>query len=252
MNQRIEEIKKILLAEKKADVVDLSERLSVSEVTIRKDLTMLEQHGFLLRRYGGAVLAEYPHLVVSALQKEKVLPTEKEAIATLAAELIGDGENLFLDAGSTNLALARKLRKRNLQVVTNSLSIASELLDDPEVVVEMIGGSLRKTSCALVGPRSCRALDDIRVDKVFLGCSGFDPKRGFSSENAVEAETKRRVLECGGLRIILADHSKFTRAAFANFARFDDIDMVVTDRKLAADSASVLRNHQIKIKFGKL
>ena len=83
----------------------------------------------------------------------------------------------------------------------------------------------------MVGPRACKALENIRVDKVFLGCSGFDPALGFSSQNAVEAETKQRMLKCAPEIIVLADHSKFSRPAFANFARLDEITSIITDKK---------------------
>jgi DeoR family transcriptional regulator, fructose operon transcriptional repressor len=82
-----------------------------------------------------------------------------------------------------------------------------------------------------VGPRTCKALETIRVDKAFLGCSGFDPELGFSSENAVEAETKQKMLRCASEIIILADHTKFSRPAFANFAKLDEITGIITDKK---------------------
>ncbi len=249
MNERFERILDILLKEKKISVGELSSRLGVSEVTIRKDLTELENQGRLLRRYGGAIPAENPQQVVSHLKRISQQQDEKHRIAKFAASLINDGENILLDAGSTILALARELHGRELRVVTNNLAVASELLPDEKVIVELIGGTLRKASGALVGPWACRALETIRVDKVFLGCSGFDLKLGFSSENAVEAETKQKMLNCAPEIIVLADHTKFTRPAFANFARPDQISSIITDKKLPEDISRNLRKSKIKINF---
>ncbi|MFA6292983.1 MAG: DeoR/GlpR family DNA-binding transcription regulator [Victivallales bacterium] len=231
MDKRFERILDILLKEKKITVGELSERLGVSEVTIRKDLTELEKQGRLLRRYGGAVPAENPQQVVSHLKRVSQQQEEKRRIAKFAASMIKDGENILLDAGSTILALAKELHGRELRVVTNNLAVANELLSEDGIVVELIGGTLRKASGALVGPRTCKALETIRVDKAFLGCSGFDPKLGFSSENTVEAETKQKMLGCAPEIIVLADHTKFLRPAFANFAKLDEITKIITDMK---------------------
>ena len=232
MDRRFERILDILLKEKKISVGELSSRLGVSEVTIRKDLTELEKQGRLLRRYGGAVPAENPLQVVSHLKRVSQRQDEKHRIAKCAAAMIKDGENILLDAGSTILALAKELHGREIRVVTNNIAVVNELVGDEKISVEVIGGTLRKASEAMVGPRACKALENIRVDKVFLGCSGFDPALGFSSQNAVEAETKQKMLKCAPEIIVLADHTKFSRPAFANFAKLDEITKIITDKKL--------------------
>ncbi|MEA2012087.1 MAG: DeoR/GlpR family DNA-binding transcription regulator [Verrucomicrobiota bacterium] len=233
MKKRLEAIKSILLKEQKIYVDTLSTRLFVSKVTIRKDLSHLEKAGFLFRRYGGAILAENSQEVISHLQKRTINYDAKEQIAECAIRHIKDSSNIFLDAGSTPLLLARKLSGyEDLLVVTNSLPIANILTSQEGVAVELTGGSLRKTSGALIGPATNKMLNErIRVDKVFLGFSGFDIYRGFSSENAIEAETKHAALACSREVILLGDHTKFKRPAFANFASFEDIDRLITDRK---------------------
>ena len=245
MDRRFERILDILLKEKKISVGELSSRLGVSEVTIRKDLTELEKQGRLLRRYGGAVPAENPLQVVSHLKRVSQRQEEKRRIAKFAASMIKDGENILLDAGSTILALAKELHGREIRVVTNNIAVVNELVGDEKISVEVIGGTLRKASEAMVGPRACKALENIRVDKVFLGCSGFDPALGFSSQNAVESETKQRMLKCAPEIIVLADHSKFSRPAFANFAKLDDITGIITDKK---PDENILKSIKIKKK----
>lgn len=247
MNNRHERIKEILLEKKRVEVNELSDKLGVSEVTIRKDLDELENQGFLLRRYGGAILAENPHHVINYLKKIDLAREEKQKIAQSALSIIKEDENIFLDAGSTTLELAHLLSRFRLRVVTNSLPISDVLADTENIVLDIVGGTLRKASGALIGPRTCKALDGIFVDKLFLGCSGFDVNRGFSSENAVEAETKNKLLSCSGTRIILADHEKFERPAFANFAGLDEIDMVITDRKLSDVVNKTFKKHNIKV-----
>ena len=251
MTQRHDIIKEILANEKRVEVTALSKRLDVSEVTIRKDLTDLELHGFLVRRYGGAILAENPQQVVEVSRKHLLAATEKQYIASCVANLIEDGENILLDAGSTTLFIAKELINRDVRIVTNSLAIANEFLSAKgDARVEMIGGSLRFSSGALVGSRAKEALESLRVDKVILGCSGFDETLGFSSENIIEAETKKAMLACGGQKIIVADNSKFTRPAFAPFALSSEIDMVVTDKKIDKEVSNILRSNDVTIKIG--
>ncbi|MHC4887337.1 MAG: DeoR/GlpR family DNA-binding transcription regulator, partial [Planctomycetota bacterium] len=174
MAENLEEIRQILLNEREAKVVDLSQRLNLSEVSVRKHLSELERQGVVVRRYGGAILIENPQDVKSTCAKQSIRPDEKRAIARAAVDLIQDGENILLDTGSTMLALAGLLHNRSVRVVTNSIAIADELTQAPDVTVEVVGGSLRKVSGALIGPRAVAALGEIRVDRAFIACSGFD------------------------------------------------------------------------------
>jgi DeoR/GlpR family transcriptional regulator of sugar metabolism len=253
LKTRRDYIKEILLEEKRVEVSELSSRLEVSEVTVRKYLSDLEDEGFLLRKYGGAVLAENPGHVISYLKKLQINSGEKKAIAKMAASMVKEGENILVDTGSTTLTLVRELRERKLRVVTNSLAIADELSSAENVILEIVGGSLRRASGAMIGPRTRKELqENIRVDKLFLGCSGFDPKRGFSSENAVEAETKNTMLTCAGTKILLADHTKFARPAFANFASLKDIDILITDRKPDDFIVELLKLNGVELKIAEI
>jgi DeoR/GlpR family transcriptional regulator of sugar metabolism len=251
MDNRIAKIKSILNAEKRIEVTDLRDRLEVSEVTIRKDLARLENEGFLLRRYGGAILAENPGKVVGYLKKTGVKTTEKTLIANFAASTVLEGQNILVDAGSTTFMLVRELRGRDIRVVSNNAAVGYEFISDSNLVVEMLGGTLRKPSGALIGAWTLENLAKVKVDKVFLGATGFDIERGFSSENAVEAEVKRKMLECGGEVVILADSSKFARPAFANFATLDDVDMVITEAPPPSEAVAALRKANVEIKIAK-
>lgn len=249
MKNRLKKIKDILLKNRKISVSELSELLKVSEVTIRKDLDFLESQGLVVRRYGGAVLAENPSKVVSFLKKENINAERKRRIAHYASKLISTGENIILDAGSTALELARKLKisDNKLGVITNSLPVAYELRKCKDIRLEMTGGSLRKASAALVGPAVINYLDSVYVDKVFLGCSGFDLKRGFSSENMIEAEVKRKMLNCAEKKIMLADASKFKRPAFANFAEISSIDLIITSGSMPDEILKKINKTGIKV-----
>jgi DeoR family transcriptional regulator, fructose operon transcriptional repressor len=227
--ERQRDIETTLLTTRKVQVDELSSRYGVSEVTIRKDLTELENRGVLLRTHGGAVLAEKPEQVVSLHRRAAERVIEKDAIARTAAARVKDGESILLDTGSTTLALARQLKGRNLNIVTNSIPIAMELANDVQVSVIVLGGTLRKSSLALMGAMALDPLKAIHVDRAFMGASGFDLKTGFSCQNLIEAETKAAMLRTAHEVVMLADTDKFARTAFAPFCPIKNVHCVVTD-----------------------
>jgi DeoR/GlpR family transcriptional regulator of sugar metabolism len=227
--ERQRDIEAALQTQRKVLVDELAKRYGVSEVTIRKDLSELESRGVLLRTHGGAVLAEKPDMVISLHRRAAERVPEKDAIARTAALRIKDGESILLDTGTTTLALARLLRGRNLNVVTNSIPIAMELAADEQVSVIVVGGTLRKSSLALMGALSLDPLKAIHVDRAFMGASGFDAKTGFSCQNLIEAETKQAMLKTAHEVVMLVDRDKFTRAAFAPFCPLKNVHCVITD-----------------------
>lgn len=227
--ERQREIEALLMAEKKVLVEDLSRRFNVSEVTIRKDLTDLESRGVLLRTHGGAVLAEKPEMVVPMHKRSLDKIAEKNVIAVEAARRIKDGQSILLDTGSTTLALARELRGRNLNIVTNSVLIAVELAGDEQSNVIVLGGTLRRSSLALMGSLSLEQLKNLHVDIAFMGASGFDPKTGFSCQNLIEAETKRAMCQIAHEVVMMTDSTKFDQTAFAPFCNLKQVDCVITD-----------------------
>ncbi|HYG77507.1 MAG TPA: DeoR/GlpR family DNA-binding transcription regulator [Planctomycetota bacterium] len=245
--ERQRDIETVLQTERKVLVEDLSQRFGVSEVTIRKDLTELENRGVLLRTHGGAVLAEKPELVVPMHRRSTEQVSEKNLIAKAAAARIKDGESILLDTGSTTLSLARELRGRNLNVVTNSVLIATELAADEQISIIVLGGTLRRSSFALMGALALEQLKTLHVDRAFLGASGFDPKAGFSCQNLIEAETKRAMVHSAHEAVLLVDHSKFDRSAFAPFCSPKEVDCVITDAPLSRTAVEALQRANVEI-----
>lgn len=245
--ERQREIEGVLATERKVLVDDLSKRFGVSEVTIRKDLTELESRGVLLRTHGGAVLAEKPEMVVPMHRRSTEQIGEKGAIAHAAAQRIKDGESILLDTGSTTLALARELRGRNLNVVTNSVLIAMELAAEEMINIIVLGGTLRRSSFALMGALALEQLKTLHVDRVFLGASGFDAKTGFSCQNLIEAETKRAMLHAAHEAVVLVDRSKFEKSAFAPFCSLKEVDCVITDAPPVRPTVEALHRASVEL-----
>lgn len=143
INRRHEEILRILSRLRSVSVAELTDRLDVSEVTIRKDLSTLEEMGQLLRSRGGAELAEDKSIRQTLNIRRREHLEQKRAIAKRAATLVREGDTIFLDSGSTCMLLAKELCSRNLRVVTNSLDVMTVLADCQGLSVICVGGELQ-------------------------------------------------------------------------------------------------------------
>ncbi|MFP4375195.1 MAG: DeoR/GlpR family DNA-binding transcription regulator [Spirochaetaceae bacterium] len=231
-NPRHDDILRILQARKRVTVGELTSRLSVSEVTVRKDLALLEDMGLLTRTRGGATLAEDREHRQALVVRRGENVAGKARIAAAAADLIAEGETVYIDSGSTCALLARKLTDRTLRVVTNSIDAITTLADAPSVALFSVGGSYRKEAGSFIGPLAVAALESMQIDMAFLGTSGFSKSGVFSSQNTIESELKTQVIRRAGRIVMVVDKTKFGRTAFAVFAGADEVDLVVTDAEV--------------------
>jgi DeoR/GlpR family transcriptional regulator of sugar metabolism len=235
--ERHAEILKILSLRKNVSVQSLTERLQVSEVTIRKDLTRLEEQGKLLRTHGGAVLAEDLERVHALPLRRRENAGAKAAIARRARELIREGDTIFLDAGTTCAALAREIKDMNLRVVTNSIDVMLELAQSPDIQMHALGGSYRREAGSFIGPIALDALESFQIGTAFIGATGISPDGKFSTQNTMEAHLKKKAIATAARRVILADHTKYGHLAFTVFARAEDVDILVVDPVFAGVEA---------------
>src|SRR6516165_6318833 len=177
-------------------VRDLSRKFRTSLITIRKDLEFLHHEGHLERTHGGALPMKTGALKDSSLQeKERLHRQEKTRIAAVAARMIGKGQVIILDSGTTTTAIARSCRHvKNLTIITNGINIGAELADSPVDVI-LTGGTLRKNSFSLVGPLAEESLKKLSADLFFLAVDGFDVQYGLTTPNLLEARVNRAMAE---------------------------------------------------------
>jgi DeoR family transcriptional regulator of aga operon/DeoR family myo-inositol catabolism operon transcriptional repressor len=231
--QRRKAIKDILLRERTVKVSDLARKFDVSEETIRRDLTQLEDEGLVERNYGGAILVEELQAGMWAIppvnQRKLHLFEEKDAIGKKAAELVEAGQIVIFDAGSTTWCIARYLQHlQDLTVVTNSLDVAESMGQHEGTSVFVLGGKLMRKSMSLVGPQAEVELRKYNADIAFMGTSGISLTKGFTSSDIYEAEIKRAMVSAAKKIVVVADHSKFSRQGLVSFATFDEVDALVT------------------------
>jgi len=235
--KRHEAIMEQLLAHREVTVAELSERLQVTGKTIREDLAKLEERGLLVRVRGGAMLAQREQF---GILPERGPVTrhlaEKAEIAAAALELIEPGDTIALDGGSTTLELARRLPNEPLTVVTNDVYIIGELAFKPEIRLVVPGGS--RVRNMLAGPEAVRFVRGLNLRKAFLTATGVHDTYGFSIYTGELVEFKRALIETAMHRYMLADRHKFGRIALRTFAALADVDQLIVDSGLDAETAA--------------
>jgi len=233
MNNRQQEILSILSDHNFASVGYLSGHFDVSEMTIRRDLQILEEIKAARRVHGGVVsLSDFGREPVFD-QRALSLVEEKQIIAGLAADLVADNAVIALDTGSSALALVQKLTvRKNLTIVTSNIHIIRVCLNHPNIKVIVPGGILRPYEGSLVGPATAEALSSCYVDQFFMGVGGIDLEAGVT-EYSVEDIAVKKVMAANARQIIvLADSSKFGKVTFGSVCPLEKLDMIVTNRKI--------------------
>lgn len=245
--------RRVLILEKlstngQVDVHSLSQELGVSEVTIRNDLTRLEQKNMLIRARGGAIKLDRVGMDFTLSDKNKQHNEEKKRIGQAAAELIDDGDTIILDSGTTTAEITKNLNKiSDLTVITNALNVANQLAEHKNVNVIIPGGFLRKNSLSLVGTTAEVSFRSYFCDKLFLAVDGFSIAHGLSTPNVEEAYLNRIMIEIAKKVIVVTDSSKFNKRSFAFIAPISAIDVVITDAGIPAEDHKKLENAGIQV-----
>jgi DeoR/GlpR family transcriptional regulator of sugar metabolism len=243
--------KKILeLVEKRSSisVADMCELLDDSEMTIRRDLSMLSNQGLLQRVHGGAVSRRGRSYEPPYLMRSSINVNDKHAIGEIAASLVMDGDSLALDNGSTVLELAKSLvGKRNLTVLTASLAIANVLADAPGIRLILSGGILRPEEGSLIGHIAERTFQEFRIDKAFIGIGGISIENGLTEYNLEDTLVKRNLINNAEQIIVLTDSSKLGKTRFSFVSPLSVVDVLVTDGRVSDEILQSFRIQGIEV-----
>lgn len=234
--ERHERIIRQLADKKQVLVKDLAREFSVTEDCIRKDLTQLEKAGQLKRVHGGAISIRSNFYILKARDRAVKDIEEKRAIARGALDMIEEGQTIFLGISSTTLELARLLMRsgKKVTVVTNMISIMTELGSDENQSLYFIGGSLNSGRDGFVGSLADSQIRQFNYDVAFLGAVGIDVVRDQVMTYAVEdGLSKQAVMQQSVRTILLAEKSKFEQDGTYNFARLQNFDKIITGQGCA-------------------
>jgi len=235
VKKRQQEIYELLQGAGEATVKGLARRFDVSVMTIRRDLSFLEQLGLIIRTHGGAILSRRSVIEFSFQQRGRSQAAEKRAIAATTAGLVRPGMTVTLDTGTTTLEVARAVAEvRGLTVLTSSLAIASVLYAHENITLILLGGTVHTNSPDLFGPLTEENLRRFRVELAVVGADAVGPDGLFTTDLEV-AQVSRAMVAGAEHAVLVADHSKFQDTAFVKFADWDMIDHVVTDAGIAPE-----------------
>ena len=229
-------------------VVEMSQLLNVSPMTIRRDLHMLHEKQIVEVTYGGARFIASKRSEPDFDIRAQEHLAEKQAIGKRAAELfIEEGDVVGIDSGSTTLEILRNLPNIPLTIVTHSLAAANVVAQNRRYSLIMLGGVLQYEANCLCGPQAIAALHTLYINKLFLSTSGLLPPDGLSCNNLPDAEVKQALISSSRQIILCMDSSKIGSAYLARFATLNAIDTLITDNGISDESREVIEQQQIQI-----
>lgn len=217
--------------------------VGASESTIRRDLEFLDAAGLIQRTRGGASFLGDSQSDFDARRSHASV--EKQQIARRTAELISPGETVLLDGGTTTLEVARYLTGKSLQVLTNSLPIASLLMNRAEIELIFIGGYVYPKTGVALGEQSVEALKKMHATRLVMSTGGITADGLFNS-NALLVETERQMIRAADRVTLVADSSKFGQRALSHLCPLDDVDEIITDDGMSESWRQVMESAGLK------
>lgn len=250
MNERRRLIQDYIQRKQEVGLNELKELVpDVSEMTLRRDIKALEQEGSIIRIHGGAKSINSINMLVEDVfsKRSGVNNDKKQEIGDKAAEYIVAENSIYLDSGSTTMALAQRMPDKRVLISTSGLNIALELLRLQNSTVNIIGGEFDKNSISMAGPQAVKNIWNLNIDTAFIGVSGFSKECGFSCGSAYHCEIKNLVLKKAKRRIVLMDSTKVGKALPYTFAWPEDVDIVITDSDLSDDIREFLQDKGVEV-----
>ena len=244
MRERQTQILDIIGDKKRVTVLELAELLQVSDVTIRKDLAVLEEKGLLKREHGFATLPESDDISTRLLFNYET----KRRIAQKALTSIKDGETIMIESGSCCALLAEEifLKRRGVTLITNSVFITTFIRDKVGARIILLGGEFQNESQVMVGPLIKKCAENFYVEKFFMGTDGFN-ERGAMGGDLMRAEAVRNMAESARTKIILTESKKFSQSGVVPLLLYNEIDSIYTDENISDEAAKSIEDKGVKI-----
>jgi DeoR family transcriptional regulator of aga operon len=247
-NDRRRKILDILEKEKSVTVDHLSKILNISEVTIRRDLKLLEYENMLSRTFGGATIEHMLTHDKSFYARLKEKSEEKNKIAKYVCSLIKSGQSIAISSGTTSLLIARNMPfDVGITVVTDDIYIALELCKRPNIEVILLGGWVRKNSYAITGNFAEEMLNEMRFDFAFITAAGVIPGEGFFDGVSNHSQIKKLMMSASKEKYFIVDSSKFGKVKFFKFCNFDNSIKIITDSSLEKKYLDQVKKYKVEI-----
>lgn len=250
IQERRSEIMQRLVKHHAVSVAELGRELSVSEMTVRRDLAELERMGYARRTHGGAIHETQRSFEPAIMTRYGERADVKQRIATAAVKLCTPGDSIAIDVGSTMMYLAEELREATglrLIVITPSMTIGSELSENPSYVVIVTGGQVRRGELTLTGALTEAALAQFHFKTLFLSAAAVSASGGLTEFNMEDAAVKRAMIASAERVIALVDSSKFGGTELCKICGFDRIDVLIADAPPTGELKTALEEQSVEI-----
>lgn len=227
-------------------VKDLAGLLQISEATVRRDLKAMADQQDIELVYGGATLRRGSDFSFRSKRQRNI--EAKRVVGELAAARIQDGDQIFMDSGTTTFEMAPMLKhRRQVSVIANSTRLAEELAVAAELTVIMLGGQYRADRMDTVGPLAMSALEQLRGYRAFIGADGVSMDFGLTASDIESAHLYRLAVRQARETFLLVDHSKFLAPSLYKIVEWDGISCVITDRRPAPEWEEFLKQRNIEL-----
>ena len=245
MNKRQSQILDLLTQNKKLKVTELSDVLNVSQVTIRKDLSALEESGIIVREHGYAKLNESDDINNRLAYHYDI----KQKIAEKAVESIEDGETVMIESGSCCALVALEIAKtkKDVTLITNSAFISDYIRKTGNVRIILLGGEYQEESQVMVGPITRKCAEGFFVDKLFVGTDGFTRETGFTGNDYMRSEAVKDMAKQASNVIVVTDSVKFQQKGVVSLLDTKKVSYVYTDSNIPEDAEEYLVENNIKV-----
>ncbi|MEG1458675.1 MAG: DeoR/GlpR family DNA-binding transcription regulator [Acetivibrio sp.] len=245
MKNRFNQILEMLTDENKIEVSLLAQRLQVSQVTIRKDLDVLESRGIIKREHGFAVLRSMDDINGRIGYHYEA----KRQIARKASEMVQNGDTILIESGSCCALLAEVLvsQKKDLTLLTNSAFISDYIRCKSDFQIVLLGGIYQQDSQVLVGPMIRQCIENFYVDLFFIGTDGYSSKTGFTNRDQLRAQAVRDMASQAEKVIVLTESSKFSKHGIVPLNLKEQVKMVITDEHIQGDTLTELEQRGIQV-----
>lgn len=245
MKDRLNKILELLTKENKMEVSLLAEKLSVSQVTIRKDLDALESRGIIKREHGFALLCSMDDINGRIAYHYE----EKRKIAQKASEMVQNGDTIMIESGSCCALLADALAntKKDLTIITNSAFIAGYIRGKANFQIVLLGGIYQQDAQVMVGPMVQQCVENFFVDLFFIGTDGYNSRIGFTNRDQMRAQAVRDMARQADNVIVLTESDKFAKNSIVPLNLKTPIKAIITDANISDTIKAELENHNITV-----
>lgn len=247
--ERLQKIEDLLKENGSVVISRLSDSLNVSEETIRRDLEKISKNMKIKRVRGGAFLPATTDNEVPIKIRETIYLEEKQLIGAKCLSLIDDGMSVMLDSSTTAWYVAKNLNQsgKKVTVITNSLLIASEFSESKNIKVISTGGTLRKSTNSFVGYMATNALSNLSADVAFVSCTAITNGFGATDNHEAEGQVRKTMLERSMKKVLIVDYTKFDTPAVNPICKIQDLDLVITDRKVPKAYKQVFKDLEVEL-----